>query len=224
MVIRECKPASLARVDVLLCHAQPASHPACLPACLLSTGGRLLPFSSFGVCRARQGKTAQGFGSNGAHHWPKTTGCRISRGWLPAHRGLWIGEAPGGVGSCRDDWKSLNELGARHYYRLAQGRSARGAVFSLFYLPACAATAASDTGAASWVSGQATKEGCAMACVKRRVVAHQQACDGRYGQPWPIHGTWPCLHVRQGCRGHQACVNGRVALSEAYSHTQPRRP
>ena len=133
---------------------QPAILPACLPVCLLSPGGRLLPFSSFGVCRARQGKTAQGFGSNGAHHWPKATGCRISRGWLPAHRGLWIGEAPGGVGSCRDDWKSLNELGARHYYRLAQGRSARGAVFSLFYLPACAATAASDTGAASWVSGQ----------------------------------------------------------------------
>ena len=61
--------------------------------------------------KARQGKTRQGFpfGSVGAHHWPMATGCRISRGWLPADRGQWIGEAPGGVGSCRDDWKSLRE-------------------------------------------------------------------------------------------------------------------
>jgi hypothetical protein len=33
-----------------------------------------------------------------------------------------------------------------------------------------------------------------------------------------------CSMSAKGCGGHRACVNGRVALSEAYSHTQPRRP
>ena len=135
VVIRECKPASLARV-VLLCHAQPA-------LLSLAPGGRLLPFS-FGVCRAgqgkaRQGKTQQGVGSTGAHHWPKTTGCRISRGWLPAHRGLcglWIGEAPGGVGSCRDDWKSLEELGGP-LPSPRPNRIARSGSCLLLALPAC---------------------------------------------------------------------------------------
>jgi hypothetical protein len=47
--------------------------------CLLCLGGRLRAFS------------LQGFGSTGAHHWPRpATGCRISRGWLPMRRGLWL--------------------------------------------------------------------------------------------------------------------------------------
>ena len=97
------------------CLALPCCHG---PASLLSlplphlTGGPPSAFLIASAClQGRQGKTGQGAGSTGAHHWPKATGCRISRGWLPAHRGLWIGEAPGGVGSCRDDWKSLEELG-----------------------------------------------------------------------------------------------------------------
>ena len=136
------------------CLALPCCHG---PASLLSLP---LPFSLLRrVCRARQGKTGQGVGSTGAHHWPKATGCRISRGWLPAHRGLWIGEAPGGVGSCRDDWKSLEA------HCPAQGRTvslARGAAFFLLYLPACAATTAPDIGADSWA----------------RVVKEGRACEG----------------------------------------------
>lgn len=126
VVIRDCKPGK----PCSCCLALPCLH------AWLSPGGRLLPFS-FGVCRARQGKTRQGFGSTGAHHWPKATGCRISRGWLPAHRGLWIGEAPGGVGRCRDDWKSLKELGGQ----LPSPRPSRSGNW-VRGLPACAATAA----------------------------------------------------------------------------------
>ena len=156
------------------CLALPCCHG---PASLLSqplphlTGGPPSAFLIASAClQGRQGKTGQGAGSTGAHHWPKATGCRISRGWLPAHRGLWIGEAPGGVGSCRDDWESLEELGgplpSPRPNRIARSGSCLLLALPGYYRPACAATAAPDTGADSWA--RVVKEGRGVrACVKR---------------------------------------------------------
>lgn len=46
-----------------------------------------------------------------------TTGCRLSRGWLPAHRGLRLA-----VGICRDDWNSLEEELASNYLAVSWRR------------------------------------------------------------------------------------------------------
>lgn len=74
-------------------------------------------------------------------------------------------EAPGGVGRCRNDWKSLEELGGQ--LPLVQGRLTRGAASLPSCLPACAATAAaSDTSAGSWASNKQRRRGCERACVK----------------------------------------------------------
>ena len=50
---------------------------------------------------------------------------------------------------------------------LVQGRLTQGAGSLPSRLPACAATAASDTGAGSWASNKQRRRGCERACVKK---------------------------------------------------------